>query len=1119
MRKLLEAWRHGFSLASVALILGLLGWIGPAIAQPAPEPQPGEAGVVVEEVGEGSALEAAGLQVGDVLLSWRRLPAPPANPEEAQGELVSPFDWEWLVIEQAPRGRVKLLGRRQGEEKVFEVAPGKWKGDVRPLMVGEMLEDYARGKKLVEAEKFEAGIDLWHKVAGVAENQAADERSSCWLLLRIGDAWGQARQWEKAYSTYRSALETTRDPLARVTIWKTIGDVYEKASEFERAREAYVSAQEILERTWGESLIFARGLNDLGDLGWRQGRLDAAQGYWQRALDIRQRLAPDSLDLAASLNNLAVVAIGRAELDRATEYNEGSLKIKQKLAPGSLNVAYSLYNLGNVAADRGDLDRAAEYYERSLEIFQKLAPGSLDLPAILTALGILASDRGDLDRAAEYYEGSLEIYQKLAPGSLGVARNLNNLGILARQRGDLVRATRYYEGASEIVQKLAPDSLAVASILGNQGVLARQRGDSDRGAEYLERSLEILQKLAPGSLDLAKSLHNLGNWASDRGDWVRAAKYYEGALEIRQKLTPGSSVEALTLHLLATLHRKQNQPQSALAFFLQALQALESQVSKLGGSRDVQAGFRAGRVAYYRDTIDLLLELKRPEQAFHILERSRARSFLDQLAERDLVFSDIPEELDRQRRRIAVLYDRTQQELAELSLSKDEEKIESLRGKLRQLQGERDAIEEQIRREYPNFAALQFPQPLDLQTTQQALDPGTVMLSYSIGEQTTDLFVVASSDPLQVLSLPVGEKKLTQFVDQLHNTTHLQGWTLRKASRVELSKHLYKTLIEPAAPMVQKSARILIIPDGPLRRLPFAALIRDGSPPGADEAADSGRDWHYLVEWKPLHSVLSATVYAELKKSRRPAAASDAAEPPILLTAFGDPLYPGDMSDARPRDVYVRAAAERGFDFPPLPYTRREIEGIAGNYPTEAIRTYLGAEATEERAKSLGRDTRILHFATHGKVDDRFPLNSFVALTIPEEYSEERDNGLLQAWEIFERVRLDADLVVLSACRSGLGKELGGDGLIGLTRAFQYAGARTVAATLWGVADQTTAELMIRFYRYLRAGKPKDVALQAAQIELISGPIQVRGEAGQTVEKDASAPYYWAAFQLFGDWQ
>jgi CHAT domain-containing protein len=115
-------------------------------------------------------------------------------------------------------------------------------------------------------------------------------------------------------------------------------------------------------------------------------------------------------------------------------------------------------------------------------------------------------------------------------------------------------------------------------------------------------------------------------------------------------------------------------------------------------------------------------------------------------------------------------------------------------------------------------------------------------------------------------------------------------------------------------------------------------------------------------------------------------------------------------------------------------------------------------------------------------------------------------------WEIVERVRLDADLVVLSACESGLGKELGGEGLIGLTRAFQYAGARSVMASLWNVNDQATAELMIRFYRHLRAGKTKDEALRAAQRELIEGPIEIVDETGERHLVGASAPYYWATF-------
>ena len=279
------------------------------------------------------------------------------------------------------------------------------------------------------------------------------------------------------------------------------------------------------------------------------------------------------------------------------------------------------------------------------------------------------------------------------------------------------------------------------------------------------------------------------------------------------------------------------------------------------------------------------------------------------------------------------------------------------------------------------------------------------------------------------------------------------------------------------------------------------------------------RGWQYLVEWKPLHVVLSGTVYAELRKLRRqPASARDGGSPHVALTAFGDPEYPQILAQDEPADrgvvtdVYVRDATER-HDIKPLPYTRTEVGSIASLFGSQPVRTYLGKEATEERVKALGKDVRIVHFATHGLLNDDFPLNSALALTIPEQLSDDRENGLLQVWEIFESVRLDADLVVLSACQTAAGQAQFGEGLIGLSRAFQYAGARSVLATLWSVSDRTTAELMSRFYRHMRSGKTWDEALRAAQLELIHG--EVKNEWGIA----ASSPYYWAAFQVIGDWQ
>jgi len=394
------------------------------------------------------------------------------------------------------------------------------------------------------------------------------------------------------------------------------------------------------------------------------------------------------------------------------------------------------------------------------------------------------------------------------------------------------------------------------------------------------------------------------------------------------------------------------------------------------------------------------------------------------------------------------------------------------------------------------------------------------MLSYIIGESESYLFNLGPEDDLRVQALPIGESELRQRVEKFRGLiAEAQGTALgefRAAELRRLSKELYNLLIAPAADRIEKAERVLIVADGPLHYLPFAALLRETS------SEDEHPHDQYLAEWKPFHSVLSATVYAEIKKDR-PGPTKSQTGSPLFFSAFGDPQFPAGLETKGPEqiaDIRVRSAIRRGIlQFEPLPSSRREVEGIASLFPSDKVAIFLGAEATEERAKAIGKGARILHFATHARLDDRFPLNSALVLTIPEGFPEDRDNGLLQVWEIFEKVRLNADLVVLSACDTGLGAEQGGEGLIGLTRAFQYAGARSVIASLWSVRDQATSELMIRFYKHLRAGLPKDEALRQAQVELIRSPIEVGNEKGKKTLFNASKPYFWAGFQVYGDWQ
>jgi CHAT domain-containing protein len=293
---------------------------------------------------------------------------------------------------------------------------------------------------------------------------------------------------------------------------------------------------------------------------------------------------------------------------------------------------------------------------------------------------------------------------------------------------------------------------------------------------------------------------------------------------------------------------------------------------------------------------------------------------------------------------------------------------------------------------------------------------------------------------------------------------------------------------------MKDARRLLICPDGPLHYLPFAALR-----PSPDA---------YLVEARPVSYVLSATVYGELTRSQeRPRA-----DLPVLV-AFGDPVYP-PPADQESSAETVLPSATRGPSFSPLPSTRTEVESIRALYD-HGVQVFLGPDAREEEAKKL-TGARIVHFACHGFLDHRFPLNSGLALTIPSASVAGADNGLFQAWEIFESSRLQADLVTLSACQSGLGKEMGGEGLIGLTRAFQYAGARAVLSTLWSVADESTAVFMRQLYSYLSQGHAKAEALRLAQLDFIRSRRTAHQES-MGLDIDVSHPFYWACFVLDGE--
>ncbi len=949
-----------------------------------------------------------------------------------------------------------------------------------------------------------------------------------WTVRTLGRP-GPAARGEAELVTLSADDASAREALRTAVAAEGDGDLLALLSEIDRGLGMRPEAAESPDAEPEESLETARGLSALGANARRKADFAAAEDLYLRALSIRVRLAPDSLEVAASHGDLGVLAAVRGDPDAAEEHFLKTLELQQRLAPDSLLVAGTIINLGNLARERGSLETAEEQYERAIALIERLKPDDPDLARALSALGHVEKERGELALAEEHYRRALAIRQKLAPESLDIAGSLQNLGFIAQHRGDLKAAGELFGSALEIREKLAPDSGAVAESLGNLGINQRLQGNLERAEDYLRRSTEIREKFTKESLALTKTLIERARVAADlgrldqaeqlysralasleeqfagslpltavlegqgaialeRGDLPKAEELFGRGLAIREKVAPDSTGMGESLNDLGQVYRRSGRLGMAADHFCRATRVLDQQRKKLGGTLEERSGFGGTTAEPYRNCLAALIDTGRPDEAFQVLERGRARSFLDLLAERELRWTaDLPPDLARERKEANADYDRTLAALGRLNVARNGAEIERLSIRLREIRVRQEAIAARVRQASPRIAALQDPQPLDLAGAQAALDPGTVLLAWSVGRERSHLFVVrpAGAKPgLEVFPLGIGDPALRKRVESFLNLLRRPGSDRQALSRQ--GRDLYDLLLRPAEARIAAAERLLVSPDGPLHTLPFAALLRGG---------------RHLAEDKPFHTILSATVYAELRQSRRERLPA----PKVDLAAFGDPSYPsakpGQPPAAHPE---VRAAVGRGLALTALPSTREEVRDIAALYPR--ARTFLGAEATEERARSIGQDARYVHFASHGLLDERFPLNSALALTIPENPRDGQENGLLQAWEIFESLRLDADLVTLSACDSALGQEMGGEGLLGLTRAFQYAGARSVLASLWSVSDVSTADLMKRFYSHLRRGKSKDEALRAAQADLIRS-------------QNFAHPYYWAAFQLTGDWK
>lgn len=1044
---------------------------------------------------------------------------------------------------------------------------------IRALLLRGWAKAYQQHSDWLNAEKYYQQSTAENEKQGAENLLAAANTDDLGIVARFrGDM-------AKAESYHRQALEV-RQKLAPGSLdfarsLNNLGIVAFEQGNLAKAEQYFHQAQETSQKIDGESLETATSFNELGNIARQRGKLEEAEQDSRQALEITRRLAPGSQQVASILNSLGIIVRLRGDLEKAEQYGREALEIKQKLVPGSLDVSYILNNLGNVELERGDLATAGESYRESLEIKQKLAPGSLSVATTLLNLGSVTRQQGDLAKAEQYYHEALEIEQKLVPGTLNFADLLNNLGNIAWQRGDLVKAARHLQEALEIQQKLAPGSLAVALTFQNLGAVEEERGELVKAEQYAREGLELKQKLAPGSLAVADSLNNLGNLAFDRGEFAQAESYQHQALDIRQKLAPGSLGIADTLDnlgkmasrrgdlataeqylqqavqirqklaprsgpyadslaALAAVQSRKDESAQATLLYQRAFEVLESQMSLLGGSEETRSAFRSKHLDFYRGYIDLLIRQEQPESAFHVLERSRARGMLETLVAAHVdVRNGIDPALSQQEHLLQEsIRAKSERRIRLLSTPHTEDRLTGMDREISDLLSQYQDVEGRIRSASPAYAGLTQPQALNAQQVMPLLDADTVLLEFSLGDEQSHVFLVTSTS-LTVYTVP---KRLTietaarqvyemmTFGDRINGDTPGVASTRRNVHDLnKAGAALSEMLLGPVAGQI-KGKRLIVVSDGILEYIPFAALP---IPKTTDIAPTP------LVVEHEIISLPSASVLAELRRQAQGRRAA-----PNAVAVLADPVF--DKNDERVRsansairgpsvpatpadsttiasssssnafltrsisDVGLRAGSKSYL--PRLLFTRREARRIIELTPPGKGMAALDFKAS--RVAMLNPELsqyRIVHIATHGLVNSVNPGLSGLVFSLVNDQGKDQD-GFLGLQDIYN-LNLNADLVVLSACQTGLGKDIEGEGLVGMTRGFMYAGARRVVTSLWNVVDSATAELMGDFYKAMEQDRmPPAAALRRAQIQMWK-------------QKRWSDPYYWAAFQIQGDWK
>jgi CHAT domain-containing protein/tetratricopeptide (TPR) repeat protein len=951
-------------------------------------------------------------------------------------------------------------------------------------------EAFARGSAGAQREA------LAHLETALAEWRAIGrEREVAWALLAsaetrrgLGDARRAVEDYPVALASFR-ALGLTGAAADSLDGW---GLALGALGESEPASALFRQALE-LRRAAGDRAGEAVSRNNLCLVRHSQGALEEAAACYQEVLATTEDLGRSRL-AALVRNNLGGVYELLGEPFLARDHYQQALATLGSADPRAQ--AQILSNLGVVHRTLGNLGEALVSYERALGVLRELGDRRWEA-RILNNLGMVYLTLGDLPQARGYLEQALTL-RRAVEDRRGEAVTRGNLARLLSDAGDFEAALTQHQATLELWRDLASQR-GLAATEGFLGETLLTAGKVEESFAPLERSLELARELGDRQLQ-GRALRRLGEAHALRGELDPAAANLAEARGLYQQVRHLQG-ETETTAWLAWVEGERGRLQPALELARAAVEGIETLRTELPHA-ELRAQLVASLRRAYETYIDLLLRSRGEgeqgpvRRALEVSEQARARSLLDLLEEAgaDLaqaVPADLREREAALRQRIHAKVERRLEEAAKAAPA---ERVAALDGELRELLSELDRVEVAIRHENPRYAALTQPRWLGAGEIQSLLGPDTLLLEVALGETRSYLWAV-TAERLEVVALP-GRKVLEDAARRVHGEISVFDPLSRRGLH-EATARLSSLVLGPVAGRLG-TKRLLVVADGALHYVPFAALPLPVGAPGAGEPV--------LVH----HEVVQLPSVSTLALLRRQARERPPSE--RMLVVLADPVFELDDPRLARRPSTGPASAHHeplrqggGASFPRLPATSLEAGAIAALLPPGQARQVLGFEARREAVVGRGlAEYRWVHLATHGVIDTERPELSGLLFSRYDAAGTSQE-GFLSLDDVYG-LDLGAELVVLSGCETALGRVVRGEGLVGLVRGFLHAGAERVLASLWRVQDRATAELMTRFYHALLVeGRPPAAALRQAQLSILGEPRW-------------ADPFFWAPFVLVGDW-